>query len=111
MIRLSGTIGLGWVPYSHGRVLRGGSWINNAENLRCARRNHNRPDNRNHNTGLRLAEALRMGRIAGGSVNQHPSPLRDGWVYHAQKPGPRRASRYPAKPLPPGRLTGVLYGI
>jgi len=40
------------------RVLRGGSWINNARNLRSANRNANTPDNRNHNIGFRLAGAL-----------------------------------------------------
>ena len=48
------------------RVLRGGSWINNARNLRSAQRNANDPGNRNHNIGFRLAGAL----LAGGSINQ-----------------------------------------
>ena len=44
-------------PPSNGadRVLRGGSWNNdNTDNFRCAYRNNNDPDNRNHNLGLRL---------------------------------------------------------
>ncbi|MFZ4428352.1 MAG: SUMF1/EgtB/PvdO family nonheme iron enzyme [Saprospiraceae bacterium] len=36
------------------RVLRGGSWNNNAENCRSANRNNNNPDNRNNNIGFRL---------------------------------------------------------
>jgi hypothetical protein len=36
------------------RVLRGGSWNNNADNARCAYRNRNNPDNRNRNIGFRL---------------------------------------------------------
>jgi formylglycine-generating enzyme required for sulfatase activity len=36
------------------RVLRGGSWNNNAENCRSAYRNNNNPDNRNNNVGFRL---------------------------------------------------------
>ncbi|NMW19696.1 MAG: SUMF1/EgtB/PvdO family nonheme iron enzyme [Chlorobiaceae bacterium] len=36
------------------RVLRGGSWNNNAENCRSAYRNNNTPDNRNNNIGFRL---------------------------------------------------------
>ena len=32
-----------------GRVLRGGSWNNNANNCRVANRNNNDPDNRNNN--------------------------------------------------------------
>ncbi|MGN7613743.1 formylglycine-generating enzyme family protein [Magnetococcales bacterium HHB-1] len=39
------------------RVIRGGSWINNARNIRCANRNRNTPENRNNNTGFRLAFA------------------------------------------------------
>ena len=36
------------------RVLRGGSWNNNAANLRVANRNNNWPNNRNNNLGFRL---------------------------------------------------------
>ncbi|MCP4266109.1 MAG: SUMF1/EgtB/PvdO family nonheme iron enzyme [Candidatus Brocadiaceae bacterium] len=36
------------------RVIRGGSWDNNARNCRSANRNRNNPDNRNNNTGFRL---------------------------------------------------------
>jgi len=36
------------------RVLRGGSWNNNATNCRSAYRNNNEPANRNNNIGLRL---------------------------------------------------------
>jgi formylglycine-generating enzyme required for sulfatase activity len=37
------------------RVMRGGSWNNNAGNCRSANRNNNSPDNRNNNNGFRLA--------------------------------------------------------
>ncbi|MEI6758192.1 MAG: SUMF1/EgtB/PvdO family nonheme iron enzyme [Chlorobium sp.] len=37
------------------RVLRGGSWNNNARNCRSAYRNNDTPDNRNNNSGFRLA--------------------------------------------------------
>lgn len=37
------------------RVIRGGSWNNNATNCRVTNRNRNTPDNRNNNLGLRLA--------------------------------------------------------
>jgi formylglycine-generating enzyme required for sulfatase activity len=36
------------------RTLRGGSWNNNDNNLRCAARNYNHPDNRNNNIGFRV---------------------------------------------------------
>jgi formylglycine-generating enzyme required for sulfatase activity len=35
-------------------VNRGGSWNNDADNLRVANRNNNSPDNRNNNLGFRL---------------------------------------------------------
>ena len=43
------------MPCDVARVLRGGSWNNNPQNLRSANRNRNTPDNRNNNLGLRLA--------------------------------------------------------
>jgi formylglycine-generating enzyme required for sulfatase activity len=36
------------------RVIRGGSWNNNGQNLRSAYRNNNNPSNRNNNIGFRL---------------------------------------------------------
>ena len=36
------------------RVLRGGTFNNNARNVRCAYRNNNDPDNRNNNIGFRV---------------------------------------------------------
>jgi hypothetical protein len=39
------------------RVNRGGSWNSNARNVRAAYRNHDDPDIRNHDLGLRLARA------------------------------------------------------
>ncbi|MBI3891481.1 MAG: SUMF1/EgtB/PvdO family nonheme iron enzyme [Candidatus Wallbacteria bacterium] len=37
------------------RVLRGGSWNNNTDNLRSAYRNNNNPTNRNNNIGFRVS--------------------------------------------------------
>ncbi len=45
---------LGFCPKSTNRVIRGGSWNNNARNCRSANRNRNNPDNRNNNNGFRL---------------------------------------------------------
>lgn len=36
------------------RVLRGGAFKNNEDNLRCANRNRNNPNNRNNNNGFRI---------------------------------------------------------
>ena len=40
------------------RVVRGGSWNNNADNLRPGARNRNRAGNRNDNNGFRVASTL-----------------------------------------------------
>ena len=42
------------------RVLRGGSWNNNAQNCRVAYRNNNEPDNQNNNIGFRLVLSLQL---------------------------------------------------
>jgi hypothetical protein len=42
------------------RVLRGGSWNNNPQNLRAANRNRNAPANRNNNAGFRLSRTLSL---------------------------------------------------
>ena len=46
-------------PYSGSdRVGRGGSWNNNADNLRSANRNNNDPSNSNNNLGFRLVRPV-----------------------------------------------------
>ena len=40
------------------RVIRGGSWNNDGNNLRAANRNNNTPSNRNNNIGFRCASSL-----------------------------------------------------
>lgn len=39
-------------------MLRGGSWINNQRNARCAYRNRNDPDNFNNNIGFRVVVSI-----------------------------------------------------
>ena len=39
------------------RVIRGGSWTDDARNVRAASRNHNEPADRNDNLGFRCARA------------------------------------------------------
>ncbi|MEL6896849.1 MAG: SUMF1/EgtB/PvdO family nonheme iron enzyme [Planctomycetota bacterium] len=43
---------------SSNRVIRGGSWINNARNARSAYRNWNDPSNRNDNVGFRCLNSV-----------------------------------------------------
>ena len=42
------------------RVLRGGAFNNDENNVRCADRNRNDPDNRNRNNGFRLVVVLTL---------------------------------------------------
>ncbi len=47
-----------------GRVKRGVSWNNNAQNLRAANRNNNSPSNRNNNLGFRPVSTGAFSRIS-----------------------------------------------
>jgi len=62
------------------RVLRGGSWNNEGRNCRSANRNGNTPDNRNDNSGFRLA---REQKVAGWHLLTQPMTcpglLRSAW--------------------------------
>jgi formylglycine-generating enzyme required for sulfatase activity len=42
-------------PLTTNRVLRGGAWNNNTNNVRSSNRNNNTPDNTNNNIGFRVA--------------------------------------------------------
>jgi formylglycine-generating enzyme required for sulfatase activity len=58
------------------RVLRGGSWNNDARNCRSANRNNGHPGNRNDNLGFRLLSTWQSpeGRVYG------PGPRASGHV-------------------------------
>lgn len=43
------------------RVLRGGAFNNNENNVRCAVRNRNNPNNRNMNIGFRVVASIFFG--------------------------------------------------
>ena len=45
------------------RVIRGGSWNNNARNCRSANRNNDAPGNRDNNLGFRLLSTLFCQRV------------------------------------------------
>jgi hypothetical protein len=54
-------------------VVRGGSWNNEAANLRSAARNRNTPDNRNNNLGVRLVQSTHAALAVPGA-----GPFKDG---------------------------------
>ena len=55
------------------RVVRGGSWNNNARNVRAAYRNRNQADDRNDNLGFRCARARILPRGGGRLLLIMPS--------------------------------------
>ncbi len=55
-------------------MLRGGSWNNNARDLRVSNRNRNEPGNRNNNIGFRCVRD--MGRVAQAISRPEPRRLR-----------------------------------
>ncbi|NDD65752.1 MAG: hypothetical protein EBZ36_17520 [Acidobacteria bacterium] len=62
------------------RVIRGGSWNNNAVNCRSANRNWNTPGNRNKDLGFRLSSTWSFASVAPftdeASAQQDHSPGR-----------------------------------
>lgn len=80
-----------------GRVLRGGAFNNNRQNVRCAYRNRNHPTNRNNNVGFRV---LSHGIPALGSLpGTRALPVfRAGHGLRGENGG--RCGRFPAEPRP-----------
>jgi len=70
---MSGASGIAGVGSRHLRVLRGGAFNNNRNNLRCAYRNRNNPNNRNNDIGFRvvLSTFVWLPEMSGGVF--HPS--------------------------------------
>jgi hypothetical protein len=56
------------------RVLRGGSWNNKPNNVRCANRNNNNPTNRNNNIGFRCAKTSAGISFLTGKGSEQTSP-------------------------------------
>lgn len=89
------------------RVMRGGSWNNNARNVRAATRNWNSPENRNNNVGFRLARAQTLAR------RPAPDPTFAPPVVLALVPGRRQtalgAGVRVGRWMPPRKLTGAFF--
>jgi hypothetical protein len=84
------------------RVLRGGSWNNNARNVRSACRNRNEPGNRNNNIGFRFARA--HGRA--GWPASDPDTIRSALSFYnvrQKASGLRCGSRVGEIPIPKPR--------
>ena len=95
----------GWVqqgsrPYGEERVIRGGSWNNNPDNLRTSNRNRNTTDNRNNNLGFRLVQSTctASGRSGAGLFKDS-----SGETAGVHEP----ASRPPSQQGTPNRGPGV----
>ena len=97
------------------RVMRGGSWNNDAQNCRSAIRNNNPPDNRDNNVGFRLASSrqrpdamcLRMHRLR-QSPDHRPGPAprcNRGQIRAARRLLVGRMARR----LPPGSKTHIFW--
>ncbi len=89
------------------RVLRGGSWANQARNLHAAIRNRNRAGNRNQNIGFRVVVRFRPEHAF------HADRSRAGEIQDRPVQSPDRPKRHcPAVPVshlahrPAGHLRG-----
>ena len=64
------------IKHGSNRVIRGGSWDNDAQNARVANRNDDEPGNRNANQGFRLASSARGPRYGEEpKARQGPNPM------------------------------------
>lgn len=75
------------------RVVRGGSWNNNRNNVRCAVRNRNNPDNFNNNIGFRMVLSHNI------FLPEVPYPSTDGGR------GEISAGLFPARGFASGKYT------
>jgi hypothetical protein len=83
------------------RVLRGGSFNNQARYVRSAQRNNNQPDNRNNNNGFRVASTLRQTTVSVMPESAGPTrKSRPAERARVQSPGRRPASGWghPVRP-------------
>ena len=85
------------------RVLRGGSYWNNARRCRSAYRNENHPGNRNRNIGFRLAAACLTQVATANPVPDAPDLGRAGIVTGRVLVGGQKSVRM----LPPGFISNA----
>ena len=81
------------------RVIRGGSWNNNARNCRSANRNNNNPDNRNNNNGFRLSSTMRPGHAGSHPVEPASRGVGNEQVRFRAVGSPATAGRTPRRSL------------
>ena len=89
-------------------MLRGGSWNNNATNLRVSNRNNNEPAERNNNIGFRCVRDEERGRglgpgtgrVLAGHRRERPSLLPDRAPDAGTSQGLQLASNRKAYPGP-----------
>ena len=95
-----------WGSLGASRVLRGGSWNNNAMNLRAANRNDNHPDNRNNNIGFRVCRGSHIVITLGWGCWPHkPAIAADyGWLREDQARSMAQACPVRTLPLGVGRI-------
>lgn len=89
-------------------MLRGGAFNNNPENVRCAYRNDNNPDNRNNNIGFRVVVST---FFASGNAWRGFVPFQDeenGVVCSWSRPHIRGAGQIATLPLPGNPGAGAL---
>jgi len=94
-----------WGQAGETRVVRGGSWINNQRNVRCAYRNRNNPDNRNNNQGFRVVVSHDLPEQAGNAVRSRADGRGRKGEPARLAPG-RGAKRDPGQIYNRGRLLG-----
>ena len=81
-------------------MLRGGSWNNNASNLRASNRNNNEPENRNNNIGFRVARDVERSRECGFAAGAVATTVAAGVRVHFRIAFPTPAAVRPASNIP-----------
>ncbi len=98
--RVAGYAKVGWAD-GCARVVRGGSWNNdNPDNLSCAYRNNNHPDNRDNNIGFRCVVVGESARRCFRKRN------RLAWCWPGARPCQSEPRSHLIRPAKPRRSRG-----